>query len=133
MGAGRAVARIGVHLGHVNSDPTPLTPQLLPHDHRSTGVALDEQDDLPVLQQRRHSACHVGVRIASRNDDDQIGPSETRRQVRGREFHRGKRPGAILNVDATTLPDGRESLLVEIVQAYPITGDAEMRNQPKTA
>ena len=75
----------------------PASSSVRAHQQRASGVALDQQDYLPVAQQRSQGSRHYLLRIAAGHDDDDVGAVGRGAQIDGREFYRGK--AALLPLD----------------------------------
>src|SRR5439155_376846 len=85
----------------------------------AAGIALDQQNRLPIAEQRGEAAADrllIGAAGAHRDD---VGALDRRSRVGGDPLDRGKTGILPLDIEAATLADRREAAVVEIVQTQP--------------
>jgi hypothetical protein len=95
------------------------------HDQGAAGIALDQQDDLAVAQQRRQRCRDGFLGVTTGDDDDHVGALDRGGEIGRDPLDRGKTTAFSLNVDAAASPDLAEAAVVEIMQAQFAAEPAE--------
>ena len=119
--------RIVVHLGDIDIRAAARRIQRTTHHQRTAGVALDQQDDLAIAQQRRERPRHRLLRVAAGDHDDDLGAIDSLRKVRRRILDGCEAAG--FHIDTAMRTDISEPRVVEIVQPQPMPGQTQLGNQ----
>ena len=107
--------------------------QRLARDQRSSGIALDKQDQLAVAQHGCQRSRHCRLRIAAGHHNDEIGAVDGRLEIACRALDSSEAGLLALDIDAAKGSDVGKPRVVDVVQPQFEPGDAELRRQINAA
>ena len=119
--------RVVVHLGDIDISTAARRIQRTTHNQRTARVALDQQDDLAIAEQRCERTRHRLLRIAAGGHDDDLGAIDSSGKFRRRVLD--GREAAGFHIHTATRADFSKPRVVQIMQSQPMPRQTQLGDQ----